>query len=62
MDPAHRFLGIHKVHGGGLFGAGRQEAVDSGATQRGGLNVLGVGNQQDRQTVYWNWKATWKSL
>lgn len=61
VDPAHRLLSIHKVHGGGLFGAGGQEAVDGGATQRGGLDVLGVGNQQDRQTVYWHWKATWTS-
>lgn len=58
VDPAHRLLGIHKVHGGGLFGAGGQEAVDGGAAQRGGLDVLGVGNQQDRQTVDWHWKAT----
>ena len=53
VDPADGLLGIEEIHGGGLFGAGGQQAVECGATQRGGLDVLGVGNQQDRQTIYW---------
>lgn len=48
VDPANSLLGIEEVHGCGLFGAGGQQAVDSGATQGGGLDVLGVGDQQDR--------------
>lgn len=52
VNPAHRLLGVHKVHGGGLLGAGGQQAVNDGAAQGGGLDVLGVGDQQDRQTVH----------
>lgn len=62
MDPADSLLGIEEVHGCGLFGAGGKQAVDSGATQGGGLDVLGVGDQQDRQTVYRHWNVTWKEL
>lgn len=43
MNPADSFLGINEVHGRRLFGAGRQQTVDSGATQGGGLDVLRVG-------------------
>lgn len=56
MDPADRLLGVEEIHGCGLLGARGQQAVDCGATQGGGLDVLGVGDQQDRQTVYWYWK------
>lgn len=59
VDPADSLLGVKEVHGCGLFGAGGQQAVDSGAAQGGGLDVLGVGDQQDRQTVYWHWNVTW---
>lgn len=59
VDPADSLLGVEEVHGCGLFGAGGQQAVDSGAAQGGGLDVLGVGDQQDRQTVYWHWNVTW---
>lgn len=58
MDPADSLLGVKEVHGGGLFGAGGQQAVDCVAAQGGGLDVLGVGDQQDRQTVYWHWNIT----
>lgn len=54
VDPAHRLLGIEEVHGGGLFGGGGQQAVDGGAAQGRGLDVLGVGDQQDRQAVHWH--------
>ncbi|TNN81332.1 hypothetical protein EYF80_008388 [Liparis tanakae] len=56
MDPADSLLVVEEVHGCGLFGAGGQQAVHRGAAQGGGLDVLGVGDQQDRQTVYWHWK------
>lgn len=56
MDPADLFLSIKEVHGGGLFGAGRQQIVDCGAAQKGGVYVLGIGDQQDRKTFYWHWK------
>lgn len=62
VDPADGLLSIQEVHGCGLFGAGGQQAVDSGATQGGGLDVLGVGDQQDGQTVDWHWKETWAEL
>lgn len=52
VDPAHRLLGVHKVHGGGLLGAGGQQAVNDRAAQGGGLDVLGVGDQQHGQTVH----------
>lgn len=55
MDPADGLLSIKEVHSGGLFGAGGQQAVDCGAAQGGGLDVLGVGDQQNRQTVYRHW-------
>lgn len=58
MDPADSLLGVEEVHCCGLFGAGGQQAVDCGATQGGGLDVLGVGDQQDRQAVYRHWNAT----
>lgn len=51
VDPADGLLGVDEIHGRGLFGAGGQQAVDSGAAQGGGLDVLGVGDQQDGQTV-----------
>lgn len=54
MDPADGLFGVQEVHGRGLFGAGGQQAVDRAAAQGGGLDVLGVGDQQDRQTVDWN--------
>lgn len=54
VDPADRLLGIEEVHGGGLFGGGGQQAVDGGAAQGRGLDVLGVGDQQDRQAVHWH--------
>lgn len=54
VDPADRLLDIEEVHGGGLFGGGGQQAVDSGAAQGRGLDVLGVGDQQDRQAVHWH--------
>lgn len=53
VDPADGLLGIEKVHGCGLFGAGGQEAVDCTATQGRGLDVLRVGDQQDWQTLHW---------
>lgn len=59
MDPAHSLPGIEEIHGRGLFGASGQQAVQCGAAQGGGLDVLGVGDQQDRQAVYWHWKVTW---
>lgn len=62
MDPADSLLGIEEVHGCGLFGAGGQQAVDTGAAQGGGLDVLGVGDQQDGQAVYWHWNVTWTHL
>lgn len=58
VDPADTLLGVDEVHGCGLFGAGGQQAVDRGAAQGGGLDVLGVGNQQDRQPVYWYCSVT----
>lgn len=54
MDPADCLLSINKVHSGGLFGAGGQQAVDRGAAQGGGLDVLGVGYQEDGQPFHWN--------
>lgn len=45
MDPADSFLGIEEVHGRGLLGAGGQQAVDCGATQGRGLDILRVGDQ-----------------
>lgn len=54
VDPADGLLSVQEVHSCGLFGAGGQQAVDRAAAQRGGLDVLGVGDQQDRQTVDWN--------
>lgn len=59
MDPADSLLGIEEIHGRGLFGASRQQAVDCGPTKGSDLDVLGVGDQQDRQAVYWHWKVTW---
>lgn len=56
MNPADSFLGINEVHGRGLFGAGGQQAVDRGATQGGGLDILGIGDQQNGQAVHWHWK------
>lgn len=29
--------------------------MDSGPAQGGGLNVLGIGDQQDGQAVHWHW-------
>lgn len=55
MDPADHFLSVQEVHGCGLLGASGQQAVDCCAAQRGGLDVLGVGDQQHRQTVHWDW-------
>ena len=51
VDPADGLLGVQEVHGRGLFGASGQQAVDRAAAQGGGLDVLGVGDQQDRQTI-----------
>lgn len=56
VDPAHSFLGVQEVHGRGLLGAGGQQAVDGGAAQGRGLDVLGVGDQQDGQALYGDWK------
>lgn len=56
MDPADRFLCVQKVHGGGLLGASEGQAVGIGAGQRGGLNVLGVGDEQDGRTVDWDYR------
>lgn len=53
MDPADRFLGVNEVHGCGLFGTGGQKTVDCAAAQGGSLDVLGVGDQQDRKAIYW---------
>lgn len=57
VDPADGLLGIEEVHRRRLFGAGGQQAVDRGAAQRCGLDVLRVGNQQNGQTVHWHWNA-----
>lgn len=57
MDPADCLLSVEEVHRCGLFGAGGQQAVHCGATEGGDLDVLGVGDQQDGQTVYWHWKC-----
>lgn len=57
MDPADCLLGVEEVHGRGLFGAGGQQTVDCGAAKRGGLDVLGVGDQQDGQTVHRHWRC-----
>lgn len=54
MDPADSLLSVEEVHGRGLLGAGGQQAVDCGAAQRSGLDVLGVSDQQDGQPVYWH--------
>lgn len=54
MDPADSLLNIEEVHGCGLFGAGGQQAVDCSAAKGRDLDVLGVGDQQDRQAVYWH--------
>lgn len=53
VDPAHRLLSVQEVHGGGLLGAGGQQAVDRGAAQKRGLDVLGVGYEEDRGPVHW---------
>lgn len=45
VDPAHGLLGVDEVHSGGLF------VVDGNgvcSTQRGGLDVLGVGYKEER--------------
>lgn len=55
VDPADRLLGVEEVHGRGLLGGGGQQAVDGGAAQGGGLDVLGVGDQQDGQAFHWHW-------
>lgn len=57
MDPADSLLSVEEVHRCGLFGAGGQQAVHCSAAKGGDLDVLGVGDQQDRQTVYWHWKV-----
>lgn len=57
VDPADSLLGIEEVHGRGLFGAGGQQAVE--IAQVDGLDVLGVGDQQDGQAVHWHWNVTW---
>lgn len=55
VDPADPLLGVEKVHGRGLLCGCGQQAVDGGAAQGGGLDVLGVGDQQDGQAVHWHW-------
>lgn len=55
VDPADRLLGVEEVHGRGLLRGRGQQAVDGGAAQGGGLDVLGVGDQQDGQAVHWHW-------
>lgn len=55
VDPADRLLGVEEIHGCGLLRGCGQQAVDGGATQGGGLDVLGVGDQQDGQAVHWHW-------
>lgn len=57
VDPADRLLGVEEIHGRGLLGGCGQQAVDGGAAQGGGLDVLGVGDQQDGQAVHWHWGA-----
>lgn len=52
MDPADLLLGVEEVHGSGLLGGGGQQA-DRSATQRRGLDVLTVGDQQHRVPFYW---------
>lgn len=54
MNPADGLLSINEVHGRGLLGADGQRAVDRGAAQGGGLDVLGVGYQEDRQPLHRN--------
>lgn len=55
VDPADGFLRVQEVHGGGLLGASEGQAVSSGASQRRGLDVLGVGNEQDGRAVDWDY-------
>lgn len=56
VDPADRFLRIQEVHSGGLLGASEGQGVGSGAGQRCGLDVLGVGDEQDGRTVNWDYR------
>lgn len=57
VDPADRLLGVEEIHGRGLLCGCGQQAVDGGAAQGGGLDVLGVGDQQDGQAVHRHWGA-----
>lgn len=49
MDPAHGLLGVDEIHGSCLLGVDRDGV---GSAQRGGLDVLGVGNQEVRMPIY----------
>lgn len=55
VDPADHLLSVEEVHGRGLLCGCGQQAVDGGAAQGGGLDVLGVGDQQDGQAIHWHW-------
>lgn len=57
VDPADHLLGVEEIHGRGLLCGCGQQAVDGGAAQGGGLDVLGVGDQQDGQAVHRHWGA-----